>query len=129
MPAAHDAEATRNLAMPPQPAAGPGPLPQHGNPDAEPTQFIAPITDQGPPQPYGAAPDDGSRQPPAEFDNLFRNDDGGAAGSTQQLPRMEYGRPARADRTPPGPPTPPAPPAPVADAAAVVAVAAARGGR
>ncbi|MCO4695645.1 hypothetical protein LRR80_01696 [Streptomyces sp. RO-S4] len=112
MPAAHDAEATRNLGMPPQPAAGPGPLPQPGNPDAEPTQFIAPITDQGPPQPYGAAPDDGSRQPPAEFDNLFRNDDGGAAGSTQQLPRMEYGRPARADRTPPGPPTPPAPPAP-----------------
>ncbi|MGX1681469.1 hypothetical protein ACWIFK_25455 [Streptomyces althioticus] len=106
MPAAHDAELTRNLGVA-QPQAGPGPLPQPGNPDAEPTQFIAPVTDHGPPQPYGAAQGDEGRQPPAEFDNLFRNDDGGA-GATQQMPRMDYGRPARADRTPPGPPVPPA---------------------
>ncbi|MFF9333816.1 hypothetical protein [Streptomyces albogriseolus] len=105
MPAAHDAESTRNLGIAQQPA-GPGPLPQPGSPDAEPTQFIAPVTDQGP-QPYGAAQGDAGRQPPAEFDNLFRNDDG-AAGATQQMPRMDYGRPARADRTPPGPPAPPA---------------------
>ncbi|MFZ4186002.1 hypothetical protein [Streptomyces pseudogriseolus] len=102
MPAAHDAEATRNLGIAQQPA-GPGPLP--GNPDAEPTQFIAPVTDQGP-QPYGAAQGDAGRQPPAEFDNLFRNDDG-PAGATQQMPRMDYGRPVRTDRTPPGPPAPP----------------------
>ncbi|CAL9508158.1 hypothetical protein [Streptomyces sp. enrichment culture] len=105
MPAAHDAEHTRNLGIA-QPPAGPGPLPQPGNPDAEPTQFIAPVTDQGPPQPYGAAQGDAGRQPPAEFDNLFRNDDG-TAGATQQMPRMDYGRPVRADRTPPGPPAPP----------------------
>ncbi len=107
MPAAHDAEHTRDFGVPHAQGA-PGPLPQPGNPDAEPTQFIAPVTDQGPPQPYGAAQGDAGRQPPAEFDNLFRNDDG-AAGATQQMPRMDYGRPARADRTPPGPPAPPVP--------------------
>ncbi|MDT3725087.1 hypothetical protein ROS62_09330 [Streptomyces sp. DSM 41972] len=101
-PAAHDAELTRNLGVA-QPQAGPGPLPQPGSPDSEPTQFIAPVTDQGPPQPYGAAQGDEGRQPPAEFDNLFRNDDG-EAGTTQQMPRVDYGRPAPADRTPPVPP-------------------------
>ncbi|MFJ8183607.1 hypothetical protein [Streptomyces sp. NPDC096105] len=102
MPAAHDAEATRGLGIAQQPA-GPGPFPRPGTPDAEPTQFIAPVTDQGPPQPYGAAPGDAGRQPPAEFDNLFRNDDG-AAGTTQQMPRVDHGPPARTDRTPPAPP-------------------------
>ncbi|MEU5460696.1 hypothetical protein ACH41C_18325 [Streptomyces althioticus] len=105
MPATHDAELTRNLGIA-QPQAGPGPLPHPGSPDAEPTQFIAPVTDQGPPPPYGAAQGDEGRQPPAEFDNLFRNDDG-AAGATQQMPRMDYGRPARPGRVPPGPPAPP----------------------
>jgi hypothetical protein len=52
--------------MPP-PAAGP---------DAEATQYIPPVTG------------DGDRQPPAEFDNLFRGAPAadGPAGSTQQLP-------------------------------------------
>ncbi|MFF3718106.1 hypothetical protein [Streptomyces prasinus] len=93
MPAAHHSEATRY------------PGPPAGNPDAEATQFMAPVT--GPPQgaPYGAAPgapsagpaDDGNRQPPAEFDNLFRasSGDGDPAGSTQQMPRIEHPQPAR----------------------------------
>ncbi|PWI07225.1 hypothetical protein DIZ27_28590 [Streptomyces sp. NWU339] len=93
MPAAHDSEATRY------------PGPPAGNPDAEATQFMAPVTDQPGGAPYGAAPgapaDDGNRQPPAEFDNLFRGAgaDTGAVGSTQQLPRFEHPQPAH---TPPG---------------------------
>ncbi|MFF1274014.1 hypothetical protein ACFVZC_11490 [Streptomyces marokkonensis] len=97
MPAAHDSETTRYLGLSPQHAPGAGHLPPAGNPDAEATQYIAPVTDQPPGQPYGAPappPGEGSRQPPAEFDNLFRSDDGGPAGSTQQLPRVEYGGPA-----------------------------------
>ncbi|WP_406726914.1 hypothetical protein [Streptomyces sp. GD-15H] len=107
MPAAHDSEATRYLGLPAQGAtgAGGGPLPQAGNPDAEATQFMAPVTDQPGGAPYGTAPgapaDDGNRQPPAEFDNLFRSAGGdtGAVGSTQQLPRFEHRQPAH---TPPG---------------------------
>ncbi|GGX18972.1 hypothetical protein GCM10010297_45560 [Streptomyces malachitofuscus] len=93
MPATHDSEATRYLGLPPQNAPG------AGNPDAEATQYIAPVTGQ----PYGAPappPGEGNRQPPAEFDNLFRSDDGGPAGSTQQLPRVEYGGPAPAAPAP-----------------------------
>ncbi|MFI5965047.1 hypothetical protein ACIA8J_23130 [Streptomyces asoensis] len=47
--------------------------------DSEPTQYIPPV----------AAQADGERQPPAEFENLFRSGPGGdgPAGSTQQLPR------------------------------------------
>ncbi|MDT0397328.1 hypothetical protein [Streptomyces edwardsiae] len=105
-------------ALPPEvPAHGsdaggyPGAAPHSaGHPDAEATQFIAPVTDQPPAQPYGV-PDagDGNRQPPAEFDNLFRNDNGGAAG-TQQMPRVDHVPPGRAAYTPPGPPAPPAGP-------------------
>ena len=105
-------------ALPPEvPAHGsdaggyPGAAPHGaGHPDAEATQFIAPVTDQPPAQSYGA-PDagDGNRQPPAEFDNLFRNDNGGAAG-TQQMPRVDHVPPGRAAYTPPGPPAPPAGP-------------------
>ncbi|MGC0402547.1 hypothetical protein RKD27_005191 [Streptomyces sp. SAI-126] len=51
-------------------------------PDAEATQFIAPVPGQAPGAPYG-----GERQPPSDFDNLFRGGDGGAA-STQQMPRF-----------------------------------------
>ncbi|WP_307825265.1 hypothetical protein [Streptomyces sp. M2CJ-2] len=104
MPAAHDSEATRYLGLPAQGAGG-GPLPPAGNPDAEATQFMAPVTDRPGGAPYGAAPgaatDDGNRQPPAEFDNLFRGAGGdpGAVGSTQQLPRFEHPQPAP---TPPG---------------------------
>ncbi|MFC7990551.1 hypothetical protein ACFUV2_14730 [Streptomyces pilosus] len=104
MPAAHHSEDTRYLGRPQQHAPGAGPLPSAGHPDAEATQFIAPVTDQPPGASYGAPagppPGDAGRQPPAEFDNLFRSDDGGPAGSTQQLPRVEYGGPAPAAHTP-----------------------------
>lgn len=102
MPAAHDSEETRYLGLPQQNAPGAAHLPHHGGPDAEATQYIAPVTDQPPGQPYGAPAQpsgDGSRQPPAEFDNLFRNDAAGPAGSTQQLPRVEYGGPVQAAPT------------------------------
>ncbi|MGV9450174.1 hypothetical protein [Streptomyces sp. NPDC003635] len=53
------------------------------NPDAEATQFIAPV-------PAG----DGERQPPAEFDSLFRSAPGDSpAGATQQLPRFQQPQP------------------------------------
>ncbi|MEU5524609.1 hypothetical protein ABZ759_29100 [Streptomyces sp. NPDC047860] len=97
MPAAHDSEATRYLGLPAQSTPG------AGNPDAEATQYMAPVTDQPPGQPYGAPappPGEGNRQPPAEFDNLFRSDDGGPAGSTQQLPHMAYGGPPPAAPAP-----------------------------
>ncbi|MGX4691463.1 hypothetical protein [Streptomyces sp. JNUCC 63] len=55
-----------------------GGVPGH-NPDAEATQFIAPVDAQA----------GGGRQTPAEFDNLFRSDSGGAAPATQQLPHLQ----------------------------------------
>lgn len=73
-------------ALPPE--AGAGPLPPAAGPDAEATQYIPPVTDAS----YGG----GDRQPPAEFDNLFRGD--GPAGSTQQLPRVEPPAGPRASR-------------------------------
>ncbi len=93
MPAAHPSEETRYLGPPRQHAPGAGRPPSAGHPDAEATQFIAPVADQpyGTPAAAGPPPGDAGRQPPAEFDNLFRSDAGGPAGSTQQLPRVEYG--------------------------------------
>ncbi|MFF4032070.1 hypothetical protein ACFYZ2_20390 [Streptomyces sviceus] len=54
-------------------------------PDAEATQFIAPVPGQASGAPYG-----GDRQPPSDFDNLFRSGPGGDGGaaSTQQMPRF-----------------------------------------
>ncbi|MBA8977751.1 hypothetical protein [Streptomyces calvus] len=105
MPAAsaHDPETTRFLGH-----RAPQGAPAAGHPDAEATQYLAPVPDQGPARPYGAPPPgDGNRQPPAEFDNLFRSDDG-PAGSTQQMPRPGHGRPPAgpAAHVPPGPPGP-----------------------
>ncbi len=58
---------------------GPGPMPGASGPDAEATQYIAPVTDQP------------GRQPLADFDNLFRSEPGGEspAAATQQLPRFQ----------------------------------------
>ncbi|MFE9610246.1 hypothetical protein [Streptomyces sp. NPDC006012] len=58
--------------------------PQPGS-DAEATQYIAPVT-----APYGGD-QGGDRQPPAEFDNLFRSAPGGpaAAPPTQQMPPFQ----------------------------------------
>ncbi|WP_406437108.1 hypothetical protein OHB00_22975 [Streptomyces sp. NBC_00631] len=83
------------------PPVGPGALPpemSHGqnafpggrpapaaHSDADATQYIPPYPPSGGPQ------DGGDRQPPAEFDNLFRSAPGGEppAASTAQLPRFQ----------------------------------------
>ncbi|WP_405841123.1 hypothetical protein [Streptomyces sp. NBC_01518] len=86
-------------ALPPEMPAAAGPMPQAAHPDAQPTQFLPPVPAQGAAPGYGArpgGPDD--RQPPAEFDNLFRSDAGGEqpAASTQQMPRFQ--QPPRAEQ-------------------------------
>ncbi|GGW66563.1 hypothetical protein GCM10010503_49770 [Streptomyces lucensis JCM 4490] len=76
-------EETRYLGRTPQQAA-----PAH--PDAEATQYIPP---------YAAQADGADRQPPAEFDSLFRGGPAGGegpAGSTQQLPRVPDAHPGPA---------------------------------
>ncbi|MGW0293182.1 hypothetical protein [Streptomyces tuirus] len=93
MPAGEDPEATRFLGTGPR--TGAGPLPPAAHPDAEATQYIPPVPG-------------GDKQPPAEFDNLFRSDQGAGspAGATQQMPRIEqppasYGAP-QPSHAPPG---------------------------
>ncbi|MEU6403091.1 hypothetical protein [Streptomyces sp. NPDC046985] len=66
------------------PQGGHGPLPSGGDPDAEATRYIPPMDAAAP---YGAAAA-GERQPPAEFDNLFRSD-ADAASSTRQFPPVQ----------------------------------------
>ncbi|MGV9251658.1 hypothetical protein [Streptomyces sp. NPDC003697] len=100
-PEAPGDQATRYLGRVPQ--SGPGPLPgaaPGGNPDAEATQYIAPVDAQG-----GGGPSYGGPHTPAEFDNLFRDGSRGEVpgGSTQQLPRFGEPRGARTAHTPPGP--------------------------
>ncbi|MFF1293315.1 MULTISPECIES: hypothetical protein [unclassified Streptomyces] len=82
VPAPGGSEQTQYLGRAPQ---GGGPLPPVSGPDAEATQYIAPVPGQ-----HG-----GERQPPAEFDNLFRSGPGAEspAGATQQLPRFEQAPP------------------------------------
>ncbi|MGW6543933.1 hypothetical protein ACWGBH_13925 [Streptomyces massasporeus] len=95
MPAGEDPEATRFLGTGPRTGAGAGPLPPAAHPDAEATQYIPPVPG-------------GDKQPPAEFDNLFRSDQGAdsPAGATQQMPRIEeprasYGAPQPSHAAPP----------------------------
>lgn len=90
---AHAAESTQYLGQAPgypaQPAPAPAPVP---HPDAEATQYIAPVPGGPAGAPFGAAPGaDEGRQPPAEFDNLFRGAPGadGPASATQQMPRFD----------------------------------------
>ena len=66
-----------------------GGLPPAANPDAQATQYLQPVPGGPGPAPYGMPSDipGGDRQTPAEFDNLFRNDAGGA-DSTQQMPQV-----------------------------------------
>ncbi|MEU0162479.1 hypothetical protein ABZ154_27640 [Streptomyces sp. NPDC006261] len=80
-----EADATQYIAPVP---GGPGPagLPPQPGGDADATQYIPPVPGGAA---YGVgpgAPDD--RQPPAEFDNLFRAE--GPAGATQQMPQPQY---------------------------------------
>ncbi|MDQ1036976.1 hypothetical protein QFZ75_003392 [Streptomyces sp. V3I8] len=110
-PGASSAESTRYLGRVPKDGPGQqsggngaGPLPAAVDPDAQPTQFMAPVPAQpGAPGPgagagYGARADgpEDRQQPPAEFDSLFRTDvPGDAGGSTQQLPRFDQPRSRR----------------------------------
>ncbi|MGI5369249.1 hypothetical protein [Streptomyces iakyrus] len=87
MSSGEDPEATRFLGTGPRTGAGAGPLPAASHPgashpDAEATQYIPPVPG-------------GDKQPPAEFDNLFRSQGGAEspAGATQQMPRVEQPRP------------------------------------
>ncbi|MGW4434304.1 hypothetical protein ACWELO_00690 [Streptomyces sp. NPDC004596] len=79
------------------PPVNPGAMPA-GHSDAEATQYIPP---------YGAQAHGGERQPPPEFDNLFRGGPGdpAPAGSTQQMPRVQppnaYPGPAQPPYEPP----------------------------
>ena len=95
-------EATQFLGRAPQ--AGAGPLPPVSGPDAEATQYIPPVTGQAGGAPYGM-PQGGDRQPPAEFDNLFRSGPGGEspAGATQQMPRFDQPQPPQAAYAQPQP--------------------------
>ncbi|MDG4866340.1 hypothetical protein P8605_50125, partial [Streptomyces sp. T-3] len=66
--------------------------PQPGvDPDVEATQYIAPVPSQPTAAPFGIRPGaPGDRQPPAEFDSLFRSEPAGdAPDSTQQMPRFQ----------------------------------------
>ncbi|WP_345942945.1 hypothetical protein [Streptomyces sp. SID2119] len=90
-----DADATQYIA----------PVPSGGG-DADATQYIPPVPGGAP---YGirpgapGAPDD--RQPPAEFDNLFRAE--GPAGATQQMPHQQYNQ--QHQQQPPQAPSQPQP--------------------
>ncbi|MCL3994084.1 hypothetical protein [Streptomyces lavenduligriseus] len=82
LPPESGAEETRYLGRTPR---QPGPAPA----DAEATQYIPPYAAETQIQAPVPAAD---RQPPAEFDNLFRGSpagDDGPAGSTQQLPVVQ----------------------------------------
>ncbi|MEU9202022.1 hypothetical protein [Streptomyces sp. NPDC048332] len=76
-----------------QPGGHAAPPPPQGGQDADATQYIPPVPGGGIPPvpggaPYGIRPGaPGERQPPAEFDNLFRSDE--PAGATQQMPRFD----------------------------------------
>ena len=76
-----------------------GRAPQADGPDSQATQYIPPVTGQAP---YGM-PQGGDRQPPAEFDNLFRSGPGSEspAQATQQMPRFQQ-PPPQAAYSPPG---------------------------
>ncbi|MEU0127696.1 hypothetical protein [Streptomyces sp. NPDC006289] len=79
LPPEHRAESTGYAGR----SGGPG---QPGDVDA--TQYIPPVPGGAP---YGIRPGaPGDRQPPAEFDSLFRSDE--PAGSTQQMPRFDQGQ-------------------------------------
>ncbi|MDX3854619.1 hypothetical protein [Streptomyces sp. AK02-01A] len=121
VPAMGDADATQYIApvphgpgqghgpgMPPPESAAeatqflPSALSAPQGTDADATQYIAPIPAQDAPAappgaPFGIRPGaPGERQPPAEFDSLFRTDGPGGPGqggaSTQQLPQFDAGR-------------------------------------
>lgn len=90
LPPEAPAESTQFLGRDPQqayqqPGGHAAPQPPQGGQDADATQYIPPVPGGAP---YGIRPGaPGERQPPAEFDNLFRSDE--PAGATQQMPRFD----------------------------------------
>ncbi|WP_046734031.1 hypothetical protein [Streptomyces humi] len=92
LPPENSHEQTAFLGRQPAPAA---------HSDADATQYIAPYQAGGPQGAPGA-----DRQPPAEFDNLFRSGPGGEppAASTAQLPRFQQ-QPQPGYTPPPPPPS------------------------
>ncbi|WP_406453353.1 hypothetical protein OG782_21485 [Streptomyces sp. NBC_00876] len=89
LPPESPAESTTFLGRAPQQGyqqpGGHAAPPAPGGQDADETQYIPPVPGGAP---YGIRPGTpGERQPPAEFDNLFRSDE--PAGATQQMPRFD----------------------------------------
>ncbi|MER5280226.1 hypothetical protein ABT025_31445 [Streptomyces sp. NPDC002809] len=90
LPRENPAESTQFLGHAQQQAYQPpgghaAPQPPQGGQDADATQYIPPVPGGAP---YGIRPGaPGERQPPAEFDNLFRSDE--PAGATQQMPQFD----------------------------------------
>ncbi|MEU5954961.1 hypothetical protein [Streptomyces sp. NPDC047525] len=88
-PEAPAGDSTQFLGRSPMPGA---PMPPAAGSDNEPTQFIAPVPAEPGTAPFGIRPGaPGDRQPPAEFDSLFRTEQPEPEGpaSTQQMPRFE----------------------------------------
>lgn len=107
LPPENPAESTRLLgrAVPPQQPQAYQQQPAPGG-DAEATQYIPPVPGGAP---YGIRPGTpGDRQPPAEFDNLFRSDE--PAGATQQMPQFDSRQQYQGAQQPPHSPQAPQPP-------------------
>ncbi|WP_374215008.1 hypothetical protein [Streptomyces longispororuber] len=105
-PEAPAADATQYLGravQQPMPGALPDAVPGGG--DSEATQYIPPVPAQPGATPYDIRPGaPGDRQPPAEFDALFRTEPEAPAASTQQMPRFD---PHAQQAAPNGPLIPP----------------------
>ncbi|RFC73729.1 hypothetical protein [Streptomyces sp. AcE210] len=84
------ANAPGQMPPPQQQPYGSAPMP-HAGTDSDATQYIAPVPSPPPSAPYGIRPGaPGDRQPPAEFDSLFRTEpEPDAPASTQQMPRFD----------------------------------------
>ncbi|WP_406252563.1 hypothetical protein OH786_14495 [Streptomyces atratus] len=105
LPPENPAESTRFLGGPAQQQQAYQQQPGQGG-DAEATQYIPPVPGGAP---YGIRPGaPGDRQPPAEFDNLFRSDE--PAGATQQMPHLDPGPRYQGAQQPPQPPQATQPP-------------------
>ncbi|MBQ0988301.1 hypothetical protein KBZ10_28105 [Streptomyces sp. F63] len=114
LPPERPAESTTFLGRRP---GGPAPLPPENGTDEQATQYLAPVPGDGPAPgpppgtapvppapgraPFGVRPGSpGDRQPPAEFDGLFRDSRAAETpDATQQMPRI--------DEQPPPPPSQP----------------------
>ncbi|MEU3369500.1 hypothetical protein ABZ734_03255 [Streptomyces sp. NPDC006660] len=98
-------------ALPPEHSGGPAHFPGAQGPGrgADPTQVMAPVPAAPPDAPYGIRPGEpGERQPPAEFDSLFRADGSPQQGAeSAQLPRFGPSVPLnRQQQSPYQPPQP-----------------------